>query len=130
MKEDDFAECVFSMLLLKNGETISIGRTEKSTIDTSILEEVFQIANYPDCETKRNLSILLRMSHKTIQIWFQNRRRYIKNCQKKRTALKNKNCFITHGENYKINSDGNLIVQTPIPPRELLRIYCKKYNIW
>ena len=130
-------DLLFSLLLLKNGETISVGRTEKSFKEANILEEVFNIASYPDCETKRNLSILLKMSHKTIQIWFQNRRRYIKNGMKKRTVLKIKNYlnegkqtyFISQNDNYKINGDGQVVVQVSVKGETLLMIYSKHFGI-
>lgn len=50
-------------------------RNKKTEFQNAVLKEVFILTKYPSSQTKSDLSILLDLSSRTIQIWFQNERR-------------------------------------------------------
>ncbi|RVD90965.1 homeobox domain-containing protein [Tubulinosema ratisbonensis] len=133
------ADAIIGLLLAKKeGEKRSeILRAEKTAKEIAVLEEIFNLSNYPDSTTKKTLSVLLNMQQKTIQIWFQNRRRYIKSTfknAKKKTILTRKDNFderiIAKKDCYSsIYRTGKSFVQTSLPTSLILSIYFKIYNI-
>ena len=58
-------------------------RNKKTDFQNTVLKEVFKLTMYPSAQTKTDISILLDLSVRTIQIWFQNERRIRKNEVKK-----------------------------------------------
>lgn len=58
-------------------------RNKKTDFQNTVLKEVFKLTMYPSAQTKNDISILLDLSVRTIQIWFQNERRIRKNEVKK-----------------------------------------------
>lgn len=53
-------------------------KKKKSQRQKNILERVFKITSYPSAITQQDLSILLYIPPRSIQIWFQNARHKIK----------------------------------------------------
>jgi hypothetical protein len=49
-------------------------RTSKTLFQKMVLEKVFAISPHPSAATKLDLSLMLNLPLKTIQIWFQNER--------------------------------------------------------
>lgn len=47
---------------------------KKSPFQTKVLERMFGITNFPSSATRKDLSLLLSMPEKSIQVWFQNAR--------------------------------------------------------
>ncbi|KAF9764295.1 Homeobox protein HD-8 [Nosema granulosis] len=50
-------------------------RNKKTDFQNTVLKDVFDLTMYPSSQTKMDLSIMLDLSTRTIQIWFQNERR-------------------------------------------------------
>lgn len=50
-------------------------RNKKTDFQNTVLKDVFELTMYPSSQTKIDLSIMLDLSTRTIQIWFQNERR-------------------------------------------------------
>lgn len=51
---------------------------KKSPFQIKVLEKIFKITNFPSSSTRKDLSLLLCMPEKSIQVWFQNARQAIK----------------------------------------------------
>jgi len=51
---------------------------KKSPLQIKVLEKIFRITNFPSSNTRKDLSLLLCMPEKSIQVWFQNARQAIK----------------------------------------------------
>ncbi|ADM12223.1 Homeodomain-containing transcription factor [Encephalitozoon intestinalis ATCC 50506] len=58
------------------------GYKYKTRVQVYVLKQVFEITPYPPHDTRQNLAILLNMSPRTIQIWFQNSRSVSKDLKK------------------------------------------------
>ncbi|KAF5140432.1 homeobox domain-containing protein [Vairimorpha ceranae] len=68
-------QAALGLCLLKNGyENNNSSRCKKSRIQSLILKEVFKLTMYPSSQTKMDLSIMLNLKVKTINVWFQNER--------------------------------------------------------
>lgn len=134
------ADAIIALLLIKKGneKITETTRAEKTQKQTAVLEEIFNLSNYPDSSTKRTLSVLLNIQQKTIQIWFQNRRRYLKsafkNAKLKNIVIKKDNFdekLFNKRESYGgIYRSGKSFVQTTLPTSLILSIYLKIYNIF
>ncbi len=77
-------ECftIFGILKLRNvSKQVSIFNfrvcRNKSDFQLKVLNEIFKINKYPNNEIRMYLSILLNLSPRCIQVWFQNSRRAI-----------------------------------------------------
>lgn len=137
---ESVADAVIALLLMKKSgeQKIDALRIEKTEKEIAVLEEIFNLSNYPDTYTKKTLSILLNMQQKTIQIWFQNRRRYIKSTfrtAKNRNILFRKDNFeervIAKKNHYEnIYRTGKSFAQTSLPTALILSVYIKIYNIY
>ncbi|WEL39491.1 homeobox domain-containing protein [Encephalitozoon hellem] len=60
-----------------------IGYKYKTRMQVDVLKKVFEITHYPSHDTRLNLAILLNISPRTVQIWFQNTRFVSKGAKKK-----------------------------------------------
>lgn len=132
--EEEVAEAVIGLLLLKGLYLKSPkARNEKTSKELEFLESVFEVSSYPDFKVKKVLSILLRMTQKTIQIWFQNRRRNIKSVIRREALAERSNFMnfkIVNGQvNRKRYLESGFFVQKDISIARILRIYCKIFNI-
>lgn len=134
-QEERIAEAVIGLLLLKGGHLRDDIRTrnEKTAKELEFLEDIFEITSYPDCSTKKTLSLILGMSQKTIQIWFQNKRRCLKAASSKE-ALAEKSNFtsfkLSKGQLQKRSfANTKIFTQKSISPANILEIYCKNFGI-
>ena len=133
--EEDVADAVMSILLLRGSirsHTVKV-RSEKSATELRFLENVFRVSSYPDGKTKYLLSVLLRMNQKTVQIWFQNRRRCLKSSVM-RQVLANKNsfsrCGVPEERLYKkIRAGPRILSHKSVSSAAILRIYCDTFGI-
>ncbi|AFN83754.1 Homeodomain-containing transcription factor [Encephalitozoon romaleae SJ-2008] len=60
-----------------------IGYKYKTRTQVDVLKKIFEITHYPSHDTRLNLAILLNISPRTIQIWFQNSRSVSRGAKKK-----------------------------------------------
>lgn len=70
-------EALIGILKLKRGGFIRAGWSEKikkSPFQIKVLQEIFRITEFPSTATRRDLSILLSIPHRSVQVWFQNTR--------------------------------------------------------
>lgn len=133
--EENMAEAVVGLLLLRGTakSTEERPRSEKTSRELGFLEDIFEISCYPDGETKQVLSLLLGMAPKTIQIWFQNRRRCLKSTVR-RGVLAEKN---RESESQMLNErlyrkmcmDSRLGQQRGVPMAVIVRVYCRAFGI-
>eukprot|EP00866_Antonospora_locustae_P000334 jgi/Antlo1/334/1660 len=133
--EEDMAEAVLGLLLLRStvNRTVERPRSEKTSRELSFLEDIFEISCYPDGGTKQVLSLLLGMPPKTIQIWFQNRRRCLKSTvrrgvlaeknRKSESQMQNERLYI------KMCMDSKLGQQRSVPMAVIVRVYCRAFGI-
>lgn len=134
--EEDVAEAVISLLLMRGRKIFvsEIGtRNEKTSKELCFLENVFMVSSYPDGRTKQILSILLGLSQKTIQIWFQNRRRCLKSTVK-RQVLVSKNNFnglkLSNERLYrKMCVDSQFFAQKSVSSAVIVKTYCGTFGI-
>lgn len=49
-------------------------KVKKSQLQQTVLKKVYEITNFPSTETRNDLSILIGIPQRSIQVWFQNRR--------------------------------------------------------
>ncbi len=47
---------------------------KKSAFQTKVLECIYEITQFPSSNTRKDISILLSMPEKSVQVWFQNSR--------------------------------------------------------
>ncbi|KAG5858823.1 homeodomain-containing protein [Encephalitozoon hellem] len=64
-----------------------IGYKYKTRTQVDVLKKVFEITHYPSHDTRLNLAILLNISPRTVQIWFQNTRFVSKGAKKKESQV-------------------------------------------
>lgn len=75
-KPEKEIQAVMGIMKLRNAwkfEELTI-KFKKSPFQTKVLERVFRITNFPSSTTRKDLSLLLSMPEKSIQVWFQNAR--------------------------------------------------------
>lgn len=70
-------EAAIGILKLKNG--IYTGKNwsekiKKTPFQIQVLQEVYKISEFPSTGTRKDLSILLGIPQRSIQVWFQNTR--------------------------------------------------------
>lgn len=74
---EETAEVVFSLLKLRTleaqKESVSIYKA-RNDYRKNFLQTVFDICRYPSTDTIENISILLHLPFRKIQVWFQNMR--------------------------------------------------------
>lgn len=120
------SEIVIGILLLKASARPEMRlerRTEKTTKELNLLEAVFMLSTYPDYITKKSLSVLLGMNQKTIQIWFQNKRRYLQSDMKRTRVLRTKTNW-NH-----LGSKNMSFPQTKVSSKALLLLYMREFGI-
>lgn len=82
-------------LLKLNHRNTTILSKPKNIFQIELLSRVFNITKFPSEEVKRDLSIILSLSYKSIQIWFQNKRQRSK-IEGKISARTERGEFISH----------------------------------
>lgn len=101
-------QAALGLCLLKNGsDGGSMSRSKKSRIQSLTLKEVFSLTMYPSSQTKVDLTILLNLKIKTINVWFQNER------QSEKVSLIEEKNFSKRSQKIELN------------PLILYSIYCK-----
>lgn len=116
------ADSIVGMLKLKydhNYSNIS-DKTRKTELQTNVLTKIFLISNFPSSETREEIAILLGLSLRSVQIWFQNRR------QASRRQIKEKIKKKHHSEHHKspkyLHTHAFFIDNDEIPTKELINI--------
>lgn len=70
-------EAVMGILKLKKGIVMRPGWSEKvkkTPFQIKVLQEIFKITEFPSTGTRKDLSLLLSIPQRSIQVWFQNTR--------------------------------------------------------
>ncbi|WUR02790.1 homeobox domain-containing protein 2 [Vairimorpha necatrix] len=108
IRKEKKVQAALGLCLLKNGtEGLSINRNKKSKIQCRTLKEVFKLTAYPSSQTKIDLSIMLNLKLKTINVWFQNER------QSEKIAVLDE------------ERHSKRIVKVELNPLILYKLYCK-----
>lgn len=75
-------EALVGILKLKKGDSHSLQRVaekiKKSPLQTKILRELYKITQFPSTTTRNDLSLLIDIPQRSIQVWFQNTRQHKK----------------------------------------------------
>ncbi|WUR03796.1 homeobox domain-containing protein 14 [Vairimorpha necatrix] len=77
-KQELIVQAALGLIKIKKSgreEDLDLMRNKKTLFQNTVLKEVFKLNKYPSTQTKIDLGILLDLSIRTIQIWFQNERR-------------------------------------------------------
>lgn len=53
-------------------------KVKKTNLQQAVLKSVFEITNFPSTETRNELALLLGISQRSVQVWFQNKRQISK----------------------------------------------------
>ncbi|KRH95157.1 Transcription factor [Pseudoloma neurophilia] len=53
-------------------------KVKKTNLQQSVLKSVYEITNFPSTETRNELALLLGISQRSVQVWFQNKRQISK----------------------------------------------------
>lgn len=53
-------------------------KVKKTLLQQSVLKSVYEITNFPSTETRNELALLLGISQRSVQVWFQNKRQISK----------------------------------------------------
>lgn len=98
-------------------------KVKKTLLQQSVLKTVYDITNFPSTETRNELALLLGISQRSVQVWFQNKRQI---CKKKDTTknLSDK-AFVNEYNKFvqrEINADGNEEEVFDIPGTKLVDI--------
>ncbi len=70
-------EALMGILKLKRGNYSNLNwpeKIKKTPFQIKVLQEIFKITEFPSTSTRKNLSILLSIPQRSIQVWFQNTR--------------------------------------------------------
>lgn len=68
------SDLVVEMLRLSYGGKIYKGNYNKTTSQLKYLQEITKITSYPSTQTKHDISYIIRLEFRSINIWFQNHR--------------------------------------------------------
>lgn len=75
LQEELSIQAAFGLLLLKNKIIASNScRKKKSKFQNAMLKEIYSITDYPTQSTKFDISIMLNLSLRAVNVWFQNER--------------------------------------------------------
>lgn len=70
-------EAVMGILKLKKGIMTQSGwpeKVKKTPFQIKVLQEIFRVTEFPSTSTRKDLSLLLSIPQRSIQVWFQNTR--------------------------------------------------------
>lgn len=83
--DDKEYEVLIALVKLKrnseNRNTHSRSYQFKTPFQNYVLMRVFEYTSYPSSDARRDLATILKMSPRTVQIWFQNMRQNIKDAK-------------------------------------------------
>lgn len=81
-KQLEAALGLIKLAMMKNS-AFSMGKKIKKTLfQTIVLENVFNITSLPSAHTQFDLSVLLKIPQRSVQVWFQNARQLKKKKQR------------------------------------------------
>lgn len=87
------ADCILGLVkckrIYKNKTLYSKMYKYKTPFQLRVLWSVFNITSYPTSRTRESLAILLNISIRSVQIWFQNARQSRRGCFSTNTIRKN-----------------------------------------
>ncbi|KAI5150967.1 hypothetical protein ENBRE01_1812 [Enteropsectra breve] len=72
-------EAILGILKLKKGSILTYTahfteKIKKTPFQLKVLQEVFKMSEFPSTATRRDLSLLLSIPQRSVQVWFQNTR--------------------------------------------------------
>lgn len=82
--EVDAAIGLLKMSALRRQRTSFGVKVKKTLLQQTVLKSVYKITNFPSTETRNEIALLLGISQRSVQVWFQNKRQI----SKKRDATK------------------------------------------
>lgn len=120
------ADALLGICMLMNERRMLSNKEEgykyKTSTQLRMLNTVFKITKYPSSGTRINLAILLKISTRSVQIWFQNTRQVIKDEGNPQFEKER----ITYNKN-DVNSIGSQkhgkYMSYEIPSKKLIEIY-------
>lgn len=66
---------IFGLMKLNDPQYITNStKYHKSDLQTRFLEEIYKVTNFPSTESRIDIAYLLSMPHRSVQVWFQNKR--------------------------------------------------------
>ncbi|KAL6120660.1 hypothetical protein NUSPORA_02574 [Nucleospora cyclopteri] len=99
-------EGFLGLLKLRRAETINAYSeciyTNKTPKQKKVLDEIFEITPYPGKQTRNNVSILLNLSNRKVQVYFQNLRMHMKKVPGNQPRLSEKGFEIDVEKIYQI----------------------------
>lgn len=84
-------------LLKFNHKRNDIISKPKNTFQIQLLSRIFNLNKFPSEDVKQDLSIILSLSYKSIQIWFQNKRQRSK-IEQKIDVRAERSVYISHNK--------------------------------
>lgn len=98
-------------------------KVKKTLLQQSVLKAVYNITNFPSTETRNELALLLGISQRSVQVWFQNKRQI---CKKKDTSKNSSDrAFVNEYNKFvqkEINAEGNEEEVFDVPSTKLVEI--------
>lgn len=117
------ADAILGLMLLMSGRDSGLRENKlyknKTKIQVKFLLAVYEITKYPSSDTRIDMSILIKIPPRKIQIWFQNRRQAEKDefyTKRKREESLNVSDFFCNGNESKNRS---VVIST----KDILHIY-------
>ncbi|ELQ75703.1 Homeodomain-like protein [Trachipleistophora hominis] len=70
------ADSIIGILRLRNSQRHEFGleKIRKTSLQKRVLQEVYKLTDFPSTNTREELALLLGLPHRSIQVWFQNKR--------------------------------------------------------
>lgn len=70
------ADSIIGILRLRNFQRreFSVEKIRKTSLQKRVLQEVYELTDFPSTNTREELALLLGLPHRSIQVWFQNKR--------------------------------------------------------
>ncbi|WUR02644.1 homeobox domain-containing protein 5 [Vairimorpha necatrix] len=81
MRKQLYSEAIIGLLKLKKEDKRPPNRNKKTRVQNYVLRAIFNRVKYPTTDVKSDIGVLLNLSLKSINVWFQNERQTVK-CDK------------------------------------------------
>lgn len=88
--EIDAAIGLLKMSALRRRKTSFGVKVKKTNLQQAVLKNVYSITNFPSTETRNELALLLGISQRSVQVWFQNKRQISKKREGTRSSSNEK----------------------------------------
>lgn len=88
------ADSIIGILRLKNSQKrdFNVEKIRKTSLQKRVLLEVYKLTDFPSTNTREELALLLGLPHRSIQVWFQNKRqknrKILNNCDQQEHVIK------------------------------------------